>query len=244
MELYIVGTIAVFAGGFVQGCTGFGYAMIVTPPLLVFVEPRLAVPVIAVLALGNSGYVAVHCRHHVRRTIVLPLVAGGLLGLPIGIYFLSRIDAEAMKFAIGTLMLLVAAMMLTGWSAPMRRQAVALPFVGTLSGFLSGSTGLGGPPIVLFLTSQETKKEVFRGNIVAYFTIQGTVGVFAYAYTGLLTSEAFWLTLVFAPTMVVGSYLGIRMGDRISEKGFRRIAIVVAGGMGLALALTNANALF
>lgn len=235
----IIGALAVFLGGWVQGCIGFGFAIVVAPFLLMHLPPTTVVPMICMLSLLNTSTAALHSRKHLVPGLVLPLVMGGLLGLPAGVALLTRLDGPLLKTLIGIMLVVMATALLMGWSRPVQKQRAALFFVGIVSGFLSGSTSLTGPPVILFLSSQNTPKDVFRANILAYFALASTGALSLFLLNGLLTRETVLSAALYAPIILVASYAGTKSSAYVSEAAFKRLAMGCAAVMGAVLVAQN-----
>lgn len=241
---FIVGSLAVFAAGYVQGCAGFGFSMVAVPPMMMVMPPTTVVPILVLLSLLNTTYLALRYRRHVLPGLVGPLCAGGLLGLPVGMLFLTRVPGPGFKIACGALIIAVAVAVFTGWRHPIRNRLVALCSMGVLSGALNGSMSLSGPPVILFLASQDTPRDVFRANLVAYFTLLNIVAVPAFIAWGLVTREVVLDTLVFVPILIPATLLGARMGGRIPEKSFQKLAMACVAVLGALLISQSVASLF
>lgn len=240
MEQLIAGGLAVFIGGFVQGCIGFGFGMISLPILLFFFAASTIVPLIAMLGIVNNLYVLYHCRHDVRPWLVLGLWAGAALGMPLGVLFLKTLDGPAIKVFVGALMVVLAAIMISGWQRPVKRLGPAAPPVGMLSGFFGGSTSLAGPPVILFLANQSVPKNQFRATLVAYFAGLAVYALIVFRLNGMLSIDLVKIWLGYLPLIVLGTIAGVRLGDRIPEPRFARLVIICAGFMGVLLVVANA----
>ena len=240
MDQLIAGGLAVFIGGFVQGCIGFGFGMIGLPILLFFFAASLIVPLIAMLGIVNNLYVLYHCRHDVRPGIVLGLWAGAALGMPLGAYFLRTLDGPVIKIFVGVLMVILAAIMISGWQRPVKHLRTAIPPIGMFSGFLGGSTSLAGPPVVLFLANQAISKNQFRATLVAYFAGLALYAMLVFYLNSMLTLEHVRIWVGYLPLIILGTVTGVYLGDRIPETPFRRLVMLCAGAMGLLLVVVNA----
>lgn len=164
-----MGAMAVLLAGFVQGCTGFGFALVSVPVLVLIFPPAMVPPIVVMLSMLSNVIVLIETRKWVRLRMVIPLLIGGVIGLPVGGYILSRIEPGPFKLIVGVLVFIFAIVMLAGWRRPVSNETAGLVPVGILSGVLSTSTSMGGPPLVLFFSNQGIEKEGFRANIVAYF---------------------------------------------------------------------------
>ena len=98
---------------------------------------------------------------------------------------------------------------------PLRKPHFALYPVGFLGGFLNGSISIGGPPVILFLTSQGTSKDTFRANLAAYFALTGGLATLGFALVGLLTRDVMVYAAALVPAALLGIYVGVRLSTRI-----------------------------
>ena len=91
---------------------------------------------------------------------------------------------------------------------------------GTVSGALSTSAGLAGPPIVLLLAARGLPKLGFRGTSAAHFLPLGVVIIVVLALCGLLEAGHVPLGVALIPAAFLGKLLGTAVLGRISEKTF------------------------
>ena len=145
-----------FVGGFVNGLTGFGAALTAMPFFLSAVSP----PVAAMLAasLGVAGHAQTF--HTIWRYInwprALPLIAGGLLGLPIGSLILPHVGLPAFKLLVGLVLVGYCSFMLLGGAAFRLRNTwragdIAVGFGG---GVMGGLSALSGPLPIIWASLQ------------------------------------------------------------------------------------------
>jgi len=236
---FLIGTLFFLLGGCIQGSLGFGLAMIVVPPLLMVLPATTVVPTLAVLSLTNTTLVLWHLRSKVQREIAVPLVVGAIIGLPGGIYLLTTLDGPLFKAGVGVLMIALSFVLLSGWSMPLQNPKWALYPIGIVGGFLGGSISISGPPVILFLTSQGVPKENFRANIATYFTFGSIFGIAGFAIAGILTREVLVYSASVVPALLVGTFVGMKLSNRIPQSLFRRLTLVCVIGMGLILTIRN-----
>jgi uncharacterized membrane protein YfcA len=119
--------------------------------------------------------------------------------------------------------------------APRASGRLAEVLTGGLAGVLSTSTGMNGPPIVLWLQQRGLAPESFRGALAGFFLVSGTVSLAAFLATGVVTRPALLLSAVTLPAVLVGHRIGARLASRIPAERFRRLVLAL-------LALTAAVA--
>lgn len=239
MAIYLLAACVFFLGGLVQGCMGFGFAMVVAPPLLMVMPATTVVPSLVVASLLNTSTVAWHLRRHVERGMVGRLLGGAVFGLPVGIYLLKTLEGPVFKAGVGAFMIVLAFVLLRGGFRPLREPRAALYPVGFASGFLNGSISISGPPVILFLSSQGLAREVFRGTIVTYFALSGVLALTGFIVSGVLTWEAAGFAAGMIPAVMLGTWIGIRLATGIPQRLFQRLTLLTVAGMGLVLMLRN-----
>ena len=109
--------------------------------------------------------------------------------------------------------------------------------MGALSGLLTGSTGLAGPPVILFFANQGVDQREFRANIVLYLQTVGLLALPSFLVGGVLTADALTLAAQLLPASLAGVFVGIWLSHRVSVALFRRLAlfVVVIAGVGAAV---------
>lgn len=234
-----IGLVVAFASGIIQGCTGFGLGLVAAPPLMIVLPPVAVVPVVLMMSTVNTAVAAFHARRQINPRIVIPLALGAAIGLPVGIYTLKQMDAGLFKVLVGILVLFFAAAMLAGWRRPFQNERRALLPVGLMSGFLGGSTSMGGPPVILFLANQQTPKEIFRASLLCFFFAGNCLALTLLYFNGLMTWDVVRHAAILLPGLLVGTGLGMASSHRIPELVFHRLAMILVACMGALLFFTS-----
>ncbi|TET58673.1 hypothetical protein E3J48_08660 [Candidatus Aerophobetes bacterium] len=105
--------------------------------------------------------------------------------------------------------------------------------VGFVSGLLTGSMAMSGPPVILFFTNQGISKRVFRASIAAYFMVLTLATIPIFAIGGLMTQEVITYTILFMPAVIIGALTGIVAAHKVGEELFKKIALVLVIFAGL-----------
>ena len=104
LDIVAIIVLGAAVAGFVQGLSGFGFSLVAVSFWAWTIEPRVA----AVLAVfgGLTGQVlaAATVRRGFHWPRLLPFVAGGLIGIPLGMLLLPRLDAAAFRAFIGAVL--------------------------------------------------------------------------------------------------------------------------------------------
>jgi uncharacterized membrane protein YfcA len=221
-------TLVLLLAGVCQGLTGFGFALIAAPLLIILLPPKTVVPIVTLNVILITIFMSIKFKSRVEWKRIFPLMIAGIAGLPLGIYLLVVVKGNILKVAIGIIVTLFAAMSFVGFKKEIKNERIASVFVGFLSGLLKGSTSMSGPPVVLFLTNQDCKKQAFQANVVAYFAVLSLSAIPFFIMGNLMTKQVLRYSTIFIPVTALGTIVGMRLNKNIGEKLFRNITLIIS----------------
>lgn len=212
--------------GAVQGAVGFGSGLLAVGLMSPILGVRQASIAFCLPALIMCVSMLLRLREHFRWRRVAPVAIGLLAGVPMGVWFLVRAQPRILEVCLGILMVLTVAYNLAPRLARRRWHPyyVGIP-CGLLSGALSGAFSTGGPPLVAYLSTQQFDRMRFAATLQVFFVINATLRLVELTRRGLLTAETVRLGLVGAAALVGGSFLGMFLLKRLSDRLFRRIVL-------------------
>ena len=219
-----------FLGGILQSAVGFAYAL--------FVPLYKTIAIVATCsfiqaALGvRQLHAAVPWRPAIGAIVlrVMTTVIGVLILLSI-----STLNVGEIKFIVGCIVSGLVGLQIVWRVQP---SDTVHPMWGVLafstSGLLSGISGMGGPPIILWLMAHKWSSEKTRAFLFAVFVavipIQILLLGLAFGHgviTGVLAG------VVLSPGVFLGAFIGLPLGNRIPKPVFRKVAFAVLLIIGL-----------
>ena len=223
---------AVFFAAFIRGITGFGFALILAPILLLILNPTSVVVINLLLGLLSNILVLYYSFKKINLKKVLPIIAGSSFGIPLGAWIITQVAPSTLKIIIGGVTITSAILLSLGLSKTLSREKLAGGVAGFVGGTLSSSTGIGGPPVVLFMHNQNWQKETIHTNLAAYFLFATSFSLVALTVSGLVDTQLIISAVSLAPALLAGVGLGILVFRRINTLYFRwlSIAIVICSG--------------
>jgi uncharacterized membrane protein YfcA len=234
--VYVV-AIGAVAGGFVQGLSGFAFSLVAMSIWAWTVEPKLAAALAVFGALTGQIISAITVRRGFNLRILLPYVLGGIVGVPIGIAILPRLDVEMFKAMLGALLVVFAPLMLLAPRLPPVTWGgrFADSVAGLLGGICGGIGGISGPIPTLWCNLRPLDKDTQRSVIQNFNLAALAFSMAAYLATGLVTREMWPMLAIVAPAMLIPTLLGSRLYVGLSEATFRRIVLILLFASGVAL---------
>jgi len=245
MDTVTIVAIGAIVAGFVQGLSGFAFG----PTAMSFwawtLDPKLAAALAVFGALTGQVIAAVTVRRGFNLRQLLPFLLGALVGIPLGVAVLPRLDVELFKAMLGTLLVLWCPAMLMAGQLPRITWGgrMADAFVGGVGGVMGGLGGFTGSVPTLWCTLRGFAKDEQRAIIQNFNLAALLVTMMVYIGKGIVTREMLPMFAVVAPAMLVPTLLGTRLYLGISEATFRKLVLALLTATGVALLAASVPAL-
>lgn len=223
--------------GFIQGLTGFGFGLVALSFWAWAVDPQLAAVLSVFGALLGQVAAAITVRRGFDWRLVLPFVVGGLMGIPLGVSILPRLDPLLFKAVLGLLLVIWCPAMLMVRRLPRITAGgrAADGAVGLIGGAMAGIGGFSGVIPTLWCTLRGFQKDTQRAVIQNFNLAMLMVTMATYTATGVVTRSMLPMFAVVAPAMLIPSLIGARVYIGISETLFRRLVLGLLTASGIAL---------
>ena len=215
-----------FLGAFVQGATGFGSGLLINAFWLHIMEPTHAIPLNVVTSLFISGVPIYKLRKKLDFSKLKQFAIFGVVGIPIGMYLLVISDPSKLKFSIGILLVIYAVLMLkiSSFSINVNNKSIN-NLVGFISGVIGGLTALLGIIPVAWFSVQRLPKNTKRGTYEPFIFITSIAAIISFGFAGLYKIEMIFDLLKIIPALLVGSWLGIKIYNKINDNLFRKVVL-------------------
>src|SRR5438128_10527130 len=179
-----------FISGTARGFSGFGSALIFMPLASSIADPRLVAALLLIIDFVAATPLLPGAWQTADRKATAVMVTGALIGVPIGTYFLSRLEPVTTRWIISAFVLALLLLLLSGWRYRGKDHAAISVGIGGLSGFCSGLAQTGGPPIVGYWLGRPLPSVIARANILLFFGASDFFSAVSYALTGLIPAAA------------------------------------------------------
>jgi uncharacterized protein len=234
-------TLGAFAGGFVNGLTGFGTGLTAMPIWLQALPPALAAQLAAAGGVAGQLTTLKSIWHAIDWRALGPMLLAGLIGVPIGAALVPSIDTGLFKQSIGLVLIVYAGIMLTAGAhlrlPPMGRAADVV--IGFSGGLLGGLAGLSGVMPTIWAALQGWSKERRRGVFQAFNLTILAATVLAHLWSGLTTPQFLPALVLALPGTFLGVFCGQRIYARLDDRRFDRLVLIVLGLAGVGLLATT-----
>jgi uncharacterized membrane protein YfcA len=231
--------------GFVQGLSGFAFSLVAMSVWAWALAPQTAAPLAVFGALLGqlASLASVRTGFEFRR--IAPLVIGGVLGVPIGVFILHNVDPLRFKLAIGAFLTIYGLYgLLTSAPHSVTSGGRGLDaFAGLIGGVLGGLAGMSGTVPAIWTQLRGWKRDLRRATMQVYNIAMHVTTLTVYSRTGTLDATTLKLFALVAPAMLIPSFFGTRLYGRFSEKTFARVIFFLLVASGAALLVSAARGL-
>jgi uncharacterized membrane protein YfcA len=236
MTTYVLVCLIILLAGLTKGFSGFGSVLVALPLLSIFMEMKTAVPFMMLCTFSMTVVLLVKLREHLEWKNVIPLFLGAVPGLVVGVIFLKKMDDIFIQAVLGVTLVSYALFGLTFRQT--RKTGIGdrwAYFFGFLSGCLESSLSSGGPPAIAYASLKAWSKDTIKVTVLGYLLIVEISTVFLHAVSGLTTATVLRLFAVAAPVMILSTFAGSRLYDRVQDEYYKSAILVILGILGLTM---------
>lgn len=210
--------------GIVRGFTGFGTALIVVPVAGVFLEPTQILMMIAVSGILSNFFLVPRAWGNADRGEVGILSAAAIIGMPLGIWLVTLIDATAIRWAVAAMAATTLAAVVSGWQFQRRLGVIGLSGIGAGAGFVGGLTALTGPIAIMFYLANARKAVAVRANMILFLAALDILMIVILTLSGLAVPAIIALGVLVSVPYALAIVLGQALFTPERETLYRRLA--------------------
>ena len=223
---------AVIFAGVSKGGFGSGAAFAATPILALILDPVTSLGVmLPLLMLVDVSTLKPYWRKwHTPSAKVLCI--GGLPGVIIGVWLYQVANADVFRVLIGVISIGFVIFQMARSSgllaiSPQPHRPFAGMLAGVVAGFTSFVSHAGGPPVAMYMLSQDIQKTAYQATTVITFWMINMFKFVPYTVMGIFTAQTIIANILLAPFALLGAWLGVKAHHLIPEKWFFAVTYVL-----------------
>lgn len=197
----------------------------------------MAAPLAVLVSITIAGIVVVQDWKKIHLHSTVWLVLSTVFGIPLGLLLLTSSHQEAVKAALGAIIMAFSAYSLIG-RAPLELKSDSRAWLlacGFCAGVLGGAYGMNGPPLAVYGTMRRWSAQHFRATLQGYFLPASIVGMAGYWLAGLWTPAVTRYHLFSLPVTLLGVFLGRAINHRLHGEAFLKYIYLGLAGIGALL---------
>ncbi|MEL6886495.1 MAG: sulfite exporter TauE/SafE family protein [Pseudomonadota bacterium] len=218
---------AIVAAGLVRGFTGFGSAMIIMPAASSVLDPFAALVFLTTVEFWGPLPNLPAALRVGKASEMMRLLIGAAVGLPLGLWALSYMAPQVFGWGVSLVVLVLLALVMTGWRYHGTLRPAGVAAVGSVGGFLGGVAGVPGPPVIMLYMASALPIATIRANFLLYLLGIDLMMIAVLLGAGLLDMVALTVGLALVPLYMVANVVGAWVFDPGAERLFRTVAYVV-----------------
>ena len=209
-----------FLASMLAAVAGFGGSAVLLPALVLVFGVRDAIPILTVAQLiGNLSRVWFN-----HRDLDFPVVGrfalGGVPAALIGGFLFASAPLSFLTRLLGIFLITVVVYRHAGKGGTARLPLRAFPILGAVFSFLSALLGSVGPIMIPFFLAYGLVKGALIGTEALATVVMHVTKLVAYGSTAILTSHSITVGLALGSIMILGSFVGKKILDRLPERIF------------------------
>lgn len=221
----LVSLFVVLLAGMVRGFAGFGMSALMMAGLALIMPPITLIPVcfmmesVASFMMFRGGF------RMADRKVVGGLVAGTVIGTPLGLMATMAISTDTSRTIALALILLLALLQLLRTPPAILASRKGLYGAGLTAGIATGLASVGGMVVALYVLAQQAPAAKMRASLVLYLAFSMVASGLWLYLSGLLDMLALQRSLIFAPIVILGVLLGTVLFRPSLEQFYKRFCL-------------------
>ena len=219
----------------VQRISGFGFGIFIMTALpLLMPSYGEALTLSGALALVTSAIIVWHMHRYIAWGKLLPILITFLIVSWIAGECLTLAGDKLLKHILGVMLILASI-----WFFCLSERIHINPTMpmqiglGTLSGVMGGLFGMQGPPAVLYFLASASRKEEYMAMAQCYFLVGNLCMTGHRAWLGLFTHNVALAWVCCLPTVLLGTWIGSLVYQRLPIRIIRKIVYAYMGISGV-----------
>lgn len=218
---------AVFAAYVIRGMSGFGAGLISAPLLALVLPIRVVVPASGLLVFVLFIFLTIRDRHHVIWRELKLLAPPTVVGVIAGLFLFRTLDNDLLLVMLGGFLIVYSTYMIAvqAFGLPQfrcsERWAIPVGFSGAFLDTLFG--GGGGTLVVIYMHARGMERLEFRATVATLWFIEMIARIAGYGIAGFYTREVLIFVAALLPLVWAGTWVGEKLGNKVSAETFQRI---------------------
>ena len=237
-------TLVLSIGIFVQAAAGFAAGMLIIPTLLWmgYLIPEASMALL-VATVPQNVFGVYSLRDSIDRRAILWPGTARVLFFPVGIVVLMTIEemfpiVRIRQFVGGAVLTATLSTILFRPKPKEELSPIWAWIAFPVSGFFQGLVGMGGPPMVFWVTAHDWSARKIRGFLFSMYLISlPPAFLVMFAFFGERLYQPALIAAASIPILLLATSLGLKFGNWLGRRRLRRVTLallILVGVAGLA----------
>ena len=205
------------------------------PLLLLIIDIKVAAPIVAVMSMTIALFIIIRDRQSIAIKEAWRMILFAVLGVPIGLFFLSGEYKDLICIVLGAIVVLFSLFKLLSPNLLTLKNDKYAPIYCLLSGILGGAYNVNGPPVVIYATMRKWEAKKLRAMLQAIFLPLNITIIIGHTIAGNFNSASLGMLAYGVIPIVAGMGLGSLLNNRINGEKFIKVIYVLLIAIGIYL---------
>ncbi len=231
---------AVLLAATLSSIAGFAFSAICGVMLLHMISDQVqVVQIMMVCSIAIQSLSVIMLWRDIDLRGLLAFLAGGVVGLPLGVWLLLNLEHVWFKEAVGALLTIYATYVLLKRPVTITCDSrMADAGVGFLGGITGGLAGFPGAAVTIWCGMKDRDKRRQRGIFQPFILVMQVLALLLIQVVRSTASRHVGLgfdPLLYIPVALAGTWLGLAIFRRLSDRSFTLVVnlLLLASGIGL-----------
>ena len=209
--------------GFAHGSIGFGFPMVATPLLALFMDLQTAIiltlvptSLVNLISIASEGRIFTAFRKH------LPLALFAMLGSAIGTQVLILTNSELFKILLAAA--IIGYLLIDKFRVPLSwvetKPALSKPVFGISAGILGGLTNVMAPVLIIYSLEAKLEKADIVQSANTCFLLGKVIQLVLFTLSGNFSLNELTLSSMLIIVVLVALYVGFKIKRRIHREHY------------------------
>ena len=218
---------------------GFGSSVFFVPIANFFFDFQSVLGITALFHLASNVSKIVLFKKGFDKKIVLSLGIPAIIFVSVGAYFSSYLDPIILTYVLGFFLIALSTLFLIFKQLKVLPKTKNAIIGGSLSGLSAGLLGTGGAIRGITLSAFKLDKNKFIATSAVIDLGVDFSRSIIYYFNGYMHKEHLYLIPILILISIIGTWIGKKILDRISQKQFRTFVLLLILGIGIISVIAN-----
>lgn len=218
---------------------GFGSSVFFVPMASYFMDFQTVLGITALFHLSSNVTKLGFFRKGFDKNLMLYLGIPAILFVSLGAFLSKYANPKVLTLILGIFLLVFGLLFLINSTLKVKPSKRNAFIGGSLSGLFAGILGTGGAIRGATMTAFNLNKEKFIATSAMVDLGVDLSRSIIYTYNGYVNKEDLYLIPILIGVSIVGTYLGKKVLDRITQAQFKRFVLFLLVGIGLLTIVFN-----
>lgn len=206
---------------------GFGSSLFFVPIASYFLDFHSVLGITALFHVSSNITKIAFFRKGFDKKLLLTIGVPAVVFVIVGAFISKYIDSEILEIALAGFLIVTSLFFLFFKNFSIKPTISNSLLGGTLSGLIAGLLGTGGAIRGMTLAAYNLKMEVFIATSAIIDLAIDSSRSFVYTYNGYVHQHDLYLIPILLMVSIIGTYIGKKILERISEEQFKSIVLIL-----------------